>query len=486
MAEPAMTMGDLVEAPGLSLTVMAGAEGLSNPLVWAHSCEMPSPERWLDPAELLMTVGLCIPPTAEGQANFIRQIDEAGMAGLMLAAHDPMPHLWPELFQEAERRNFPVVSAPSRTAYAVVARHVAAANSDHQFRQVMRLTRLYEEADRAGTDLDRLLHGFSKVTQTQLSVVHPRFSFVLSSSSTRRSETSNSDARTRRHKMHSAFPWELAIEEATEAPLDSFLLVHLLNLVQVAVAREQNRLDRFISVGENMMSELLQTGHTKRLPRRLSPYSVADGYCFAAFPEQNLHELQLHASTDQSPMLLGSGRDHGLCLVPIPALDQLKRYHEQTGVPIGVSSTFYDTRDARAASVEAARVLSVARDTGQGWSEYEGSTMAVLSRSFRESQEIVSGVLGPLASTESRMSTLRETLFCFLRHDRHWTPVEDELGIHHQTLAQRLRKISELTGTSFQHTSDLSALWIASQAWQTLHGPSASGSGQPPRQPHTH
>jgi purine catabolism regulator len=59
-------------------------------------------------------------------------------------------------------------------------------------------------------------------------------------------------------------------------------------------------------------------------------------------------------------------------------------------------------------------------------------------------------------------------LFAFLRNDRKWKETADELFIHKQTLSYRLGKIEEQTGLKIGRSADLSSLWIAYQAWETI------------------
>ena len=133
-----------------------------------------------------------------------------------------------------------------------------------------------------------------------------------------------------------------------------------------------------------------------------------------------------------------------------------------------MSSVFTDFADTRAAAVEAGKVLSVSQHNDRTWTEFDGSTVSVLTRSHREATEIVRGVLGPLADESTRSIMLRDTLFAFLRNDRKWKETAEELFIHKQTLSYRLGKIEELTGLKIGRSADLSSLWIAYQAWETI------------------
>jgi purine catabolism regulator len=151
-------------------------------------------------------------------------------------------------------------------------------------------------------------------------------------------------------------------------------------------------------------------------------------------------------------------------------VSDVRRIAETAAVHFGVSSVYTDYRDAAAAAREASQVLGAAQFGDRRWVEFEGTTIAVLSRSHREADEIINGVLGPLVASTTAATRLRVTLFCYLRNDRHWQATADELGIHRQTLSYRLNRIEVETGLSINRSADLAALWIAFQAWDATRG----------------
>lgn len=105
-----LTVGDLVTMPTLGQRLLAGSEGLNRPVLWARSCELPDPWRWLGPDELLMTVGLCVPEHAEAQVQFIRRLAESSLAGVTIGDDDPALTLSLEMLNEADRLGFPVLA----------------------------------------------------------------------------------------------------------------------------------------------------------------------------------------------------------------------------------------------------------------------------------------------------------------------------------------------------------------------------------------
>src|SRR5690554_6280202 len=103
------SISDLISDPSLGTELVAGANGSDRVILWAHSCELPDPERWLGPDELLMTVGLCIPAGSMAQREFIVRLNDAGVAGIAIGDDGLAPRLTKALFDQANQLGFPVL-----------------------------------------------------------------------------------------------------------------------------------------------------------------------------------------------------------------------------------------------------------------------------------------------------------------------------------------------------------------------------------------
>ncbi|WP_309081624.1 PucR family transcriptional regulator ligand-binding domain-containing protein [Zhihengliuella sp.] len=110
-----LTIRDLVASPVLGTRTHSGAAGLDRPVLWAHSCELKDPARWLQPHELLMTVGMCVPAGSDAQRAFIADLDDAGLAGIAIGDHGFAPPLTPALADESNARGFPVLLTEQQT-----------------------------------------------------------------------------------------------------------------------------------------------------------------------------------------------------------------------------------------------------------------------------------------------------------------------------------------------------------------------------------
>lgn len=463
-----MTVADLAAQESLAMTVLAGNGGLGRQVLWAHSCEMPDPERWMGPHELLMTVGLCIPPDEEGQVGLITRLADAGLAGMTLGDHAPAPRLHPGMLAEADRRDFPVLLVGSNTPYVAIGRTVAAAHASTQTLQVLRLAKLYRVASSHEAP-GQLMDALQDLLGVGLRVVDTVTRASVLASDTASAASRAQDARRRDYPLDGADGLSLELSEYAGEQLDSFTLVHLLGVLQVAAGRALATADRLAEHGRLAMRAVMEGESPTRLREAVAPHGLAEGYVVAALDAVEASGLPRALALAGLPSVAASIRDSLLLLVPAGAEEATSSVATALGLRAGVSSHYADPVDVRVAAREAGRVLSVRSNGGEAWARFDGAAVSVLARSHREAREVVREVLGPLAGQGERVDGLRETLFAFLRLDRSWTRTAQELGIHRQTLVYRVRKIEELTGRRLSNTGDVSALWIACQAWEVLH-----------------
>lgn len=465
-----MRVDDLLAMPSLGLKLLAGEQGTVREVLWAHSCELVEPEQWLGPHELLMTVGLCVPVGAEHQAAFIGRLDEAGLAGLVVGDHEPLPELTSELFKEADARNFPVMLAAEDVPYAVVARHVAAANSSQQILQVVVLSKMYRLTSAAGDrNPDILLTELSNLLQVGLQITDNVTGLTLAASKNHRKIVAH-DAKVSQVSRHRIGDTTLSIYEYANEYLDSFLLVHLLQIMDVLVERAATIRSQKIGASAETLAHILADERTGQFEAFLKDFPEADGYRIVIAPEQEQERLARATSITDLPAFVGHSAAHTVSLVPEDMVQEFRALAHEIRTVCGVSSVFKDYRDIRIAVDEATRVFYSIQEPDIYWKEFEGSTVALFVRSRSESEEIIRTVLGPLAQDIAAMRKLRETLFAFLTHDRQWQKTADSLNIHRQTLSYRLNRIEEETGLNLNKSADLSAVWIAYQAWLNLYG----------------
>ncbi|BCW78244.1 transcciptional activator PmfR [Arthrobacter sp. NicSoilC5] len=462
MEQQMLTVRDLVTAQSLGTKVIAGAGGLDRQVLWAHSCELSDPDRWLGPHELLMTVGLCVPRSAEEQRTFIGKLDEAGLAGVAFGDHPSLPPLTQELYEEAEKRSFPVLLTNDATPFAAIGRTVAAATATTQTMQVLKLSKLYQLSTYARTDPVRMMNDLQALLRAGLRVLDEQTGLPIVEGTPL--ESMLSLARERTYALPGDNDSRLMILEYPGEEVSSFLLIHVLQVVDVALSQLLRTLRRRAERSAQMLASVLEGRSPEGLETLLGPGGTSLGYQFVAVAAEDGNKVARAASIKSLPILAGSGGNSFFVLMPEQSRNEVRQLLRRLDIRAGASSTYLDLRDAKAAADEAAKVFS-SGGTNDQWTDFVGVPVSLLTRSKKEACAIVQQVLGGLAAADPKSTALRETLFAFLAHDRSWNETAAALGIHRQTLSYRLTRIKEVTGRDIASSADFSAFWLAFQAW---------------------
>jgi purine catabolism regulator len=130
--------------------VAAGAAGLGRPVRWTHVAELPDIAHLLRGGELLLSTGLGFPADGASLTTFIEQLDDAGVAGLVVELGRRYPEsLPPELLTAAESRELPVIELRRETPFVQVTESVHALIVGAQLAEL----RVSDEVHRTFTEL---------------------------------------------------------------------------------------------------------------------------------------------------------------------------------------------------------------------------------------------------------------------------------------------------------------------------------------------
>lgn len=463
-----LNVQDLLSTTSLSLRSLAGESGLDRGVLWAHSCEMSDPTEWLGPHELLLTVGLCVPRSPGEQVSFVRSLHEAHLAGLILGDHETCPAISAEMLAEANRLGFPVLLADAQTPWVAIARHVAAANTSSQTIQILKLSKLYQTAANADDDYEALVRQLSKLLGVGMAIFDQQTGLAVLEAD--HSNVAHDEPIRRTYSLPGIHAAELQLLESPGESVGSFILVHLLKVLALNVDRLLGVVTHRAEKSERSLHQLFAGKECPEAVALLEEYGEHGSYRVASFSTEVGAQIMRRAILLRLPAFIGRGSLNHHAFIPTEVIPQFRELTETAGACVGISSSFVDLRDVKVAAEEANHVLSAARFDDCLWMEFEGAAISVLTRSQREAHHIIEGVLGSLTQQSEPTTKLRETLFTYLRNDRHWQQTANELGVHRQTLSYRLRRIEEETGKSLNRSADLSAFWIAYQAWESFGG----------------
>lgn len=489
---------DLVGIGALGTTLIAGASGADRPVLWAHSCELAAPERWLGHDELLMTVGLSVPREHAAQVAMVQRLNAAGLAGLTLGDELVAPPLSAEMLAEADRIGFPVMRTDSSVPFASLARVVAAANADQQARHVVVLSQLYRALlDTHGHGREALLPILSRTIAARLAVVDVATAAQVLAGTldvseatllavaawgrkasptphTRKVELDGADDGLAAWNVPARRPTLLLVETSERLVLDSFTAVHL----GYAVSAEINRQSALASAAAKRASEVFdaiyeQRGDLGRLAQEASSYG---------FDTSSLRVLGMREQADERVQmaLTLSGVPHasasrgGVILAVINASDLDKAVASLTRVTarIGISEVASTLSQLSQARYQAQVALDAIEDQEAGAVEYSSVTSSLVPPTADAADELVARVLGPLIAEDSARGThLLETLCIYLDEDRNWAATAERIGLQRQSLAYRLKRIEALTHRNLRGSHDLAELWVARMALARANSP---------------
>ncbi|MDI3422047.1 PucR family transcriptional regulator [Streptomyces luteolus] len=482
-----LTVGDLVGMEQFDCRVLAGSAGLPRPVVWAHSCELEDPWRWLGADELLMTVGLCIPRGAQAQRRLITGLHDAGLAGLAIGDDLKAPPLTRALTTTADALGFPVLLVGHTTPFAAIGRTVALANQSDQVRRIARVSRLYELARTATFGEQSMLSRLSAEIGHRLHVIDValgsevlRQERPLGPSVVARLVDGTADhldrlpARLRVDgpdaveatalALSAHRPCMLVAEGPEDLDVDVFLLLHIQSLTSMEVERiGRERADRDVR-GAELLARLVDGGLGDEAGRlALDGFGLAGARTALAVPAESRAVAATLLGDAELPALLGDARgDSVVVLVSGDRVDEAVTLLRRHVPAVGVSASSSALGQLADTARQARWALQAAVASRGGVAEYETAAPLLLPRTVADAEFATRVVLGPVLDHDRQNGTeLLVTLEKFLNSDRSWRAAAAELRIHRQTLGYRLRKIEALTGRSLRSTGDLTALWTA-------------------------
>ncbi len=117
------TVSAVLELPVLRAAaprVLGGLGGLEAPVRWVHVSEILDVGGLLSGGELVLTTGLELEKTPEESASFIRSLEAAGAAGLIVELIGQRPRSWKALEKAARSASMPVIVVEQRVRFVQV------------------------------------------------------------------------------------------------------------------------------------------------------------------------------------------------------------------------------------------------------------------------------------------------------------------------------------------------------------------------------
>jgi len=487
---PPLSVGRLIEAESLALTVLAGAAGLDREVRFAHTSELEAPEQWLDGGELLLTTGLGVPADPGDQQRYVSAICAKGAAGLGIGVRSPVLHR--STLELADELAFPLLSVPRHIAFIAITRHVVQANygaSEHEFATqlaILEMLRVRAQSTEPRWDLLRDLEsliGYHLAVVTPAGLSPETGERLVEASLLPVHPLAGHDYRL----LHDGYvvpvrvgdriaAFVVAKEGSGPPPGGVASIRHVATIAAV----EMSSVYRDRALRRESGGRLLQQMLGRRVPATAAAAQAGRfGIDFhsrpvvCAIPADTVGVVEIaHRLADIAVPHLVFKDEQVVCLLPNDE-SALQLIATAAGVAAGVSEPVHSPQEVPAAKRQAvwAMTHSAGHETGPSVARFSAGMTFWLPHDLDMLGDVVARVLGPIIEYDVQNGTdLLHSLDTYFRHDMQVAKAASSLYVHNHTLAYRLRRVEEITKRRLKSLPDQTELWLALQAHAITHG----------------
>lgn len=124
--------------------VVAGAKGLTRQVTWIHNAGVPDAAYWLNGGELLLTTMLNLPDNVQEQCQYIADLEEKGVAGLIMTIGRYIEHVPQHLIDIADEHDFPLIAIPFEARFVDIAKAINERLSQDNLERVRRALSIHQ------------------------------------------------------------------------------------------------------------------------------------------------------------------------------------------------------------------------------------------------------------------------------------------------------------------------------------------------------
>ncbi|HLI58685.1 MAG TPA: PucR family transcriptional regulator [Solirubrobacteraceae bacterium] len=510
-----MRLQELVDLEALGLQVRACASGLTRRIVWVHTTELRDPTHYLSGGELILTTGVWRHRRADSE-RFVSALARAGVAGLCYGLPRPTARACPrDLVEACEGHRLPLLEASYDLPFIAIERAVVesfAKEREESLRSVINRNDTLLRAVVGGGGAGAILSLLTEVTGAPAWLILPGGHLAAATAPWPAGERPIDLWRRVREARTSAAPATVAGRDVTVYILASLggepsYLVHgrdhsalsieersavgqALAFLGLEIAHRQvltvterrlaAHLLRLVDAGQADETEIATRLHALGVDTRGPLGAFVLGAQPATDTEVDVQADVLRgylAGNGVSAVVARTARDTvacvfgwndgepGLLKLARGALDALDDVCDEAAIGVGaladdISSLHPSLVQARHARRVAARRSAGARIVSSREIDTSGLLLDLHDRELRAA--FASAVLGPLERHDERHGTdLLSTVARFLDSGGRWEPTARELGVHVNTLRNRLARVESLTGRDLASTEDRVDLHLA-------------------------
>jgi PucR family transcriptional regulator, purine catabolism regulatory protein len=519
-----VTVRELVEQPELGLRVVAGSRGLDGSIRFAHVSELTDPTPWLSGGELLLTTGMGMQGPPHVQADYVRRLVKANLAGLGLGVGFGFERAPAELARTAEAEGFPLLEVPYPVPFIAITEAISTRLAEERLRDAQtsvevheRLTQMIADGTGPADVLDvvvSLTGGWAMLfdlkggllARSSAALAAPGAAEVWASlppglmqrpGPATASQLGPQGTRVamgvvagRRHEAVLVFGTDRRLEGRDRIVVrHAVTVLGLLLASRRAVIEAERRIagdilsDSFAGrlVGADLERRLELVGFPAGAALTVLVVEPAEGSNADALDDVAwAADAMLGARSPSARTAVVGGRVAALVAHSDPPslarflAGELPAWSDAPGVHarlrVGVGS------EVEAASIRHSYLQAVfaLRAAPPGWSVASpqdlGSYGFLLGSQSRPVLEgFVASALGPLIRRdEARSSELVASVRAFIASGGRWEQGAEALGVHRHTLRYRIRQAEDLLGRDLSSAEDRLELWLALKALEVM------------------
>lgn len=161
--------------------VVAGRSGLHREVRWVHNAGVPDAPQWLNGGELVMTTIFNMPQAIEEQREYIRQMAEKDVAGLVMTVGRYIESIPDHLLETAEACDFPLIEIPYTARFVDLAKAINERISEanlHMIRRALDIHQTLTTVVLEGGGLRHLAEKLAQLIRHSVSIENERFEAI--------------------------------------------------------------------------------------------------------------------------------------------------------------------------------------------------------------------------------------------------------------------------------------------------------------------
>ena len=161
--------------------IVAGHAGLNRQVAWVHNAGVPDAPQWLNGGELVLTTYINMPSGIDEQRDYIRQMVEKDVAGLVLTVGRYIETIPTHLIDAANEYAFPLIEIPFTARFVDIARRINERISQANAQIVERALSIQQRLTQIvldGGDLPSLAEQLARMVGHSISIENERFEAI--------------------------------------------------------------------------------------------------------------------------------------------------------------------------------------------------------------------------------------------------------------------------------------------------------------------